>query len=94
MQKKQQLLIKFSNSFNKDRKVAPTAIKIALRDALEIFRESPNNSSLRNHSLEKLGKRYFGLRSINVTDDWRAIYRKKENEIIFIMLNTHIQLYT
>jgi mRNA-degrading endonuclease YafQ of YafQ-DinJ toxin-antitoxin module len=85
--------IELSNSFNVDRKAVPLAIKVAFRDAYELFKEDQNNEILRNHSLIKFGKRYHGLWSIDITDDYRAIYRNEENRIVFIMLRTHQQLY-
>ena len=93
MKNKELVRIEFSNRFNKDRQLAPLVIKIALRDAIELFRDDNENEILRSHSLDKLGKRYYGLWSINITDDWRAIYRKKDNRIIFMMLRTHKKLY-
>lgn len=93
MREKRKLQIEFSNRFNKDRQNAPLDIKISLRESLEIFIENPDDISLHKHSLHKLGKRYYGLWSISVTDDWRAIYRNREGKIIFLMLRTHKKLY-
>jgi addiction module RelE/StbE family toxin len=85
--------IDFTNLFNAQRKEAPLAIKIAFREALEIFLEDPTTEILRNHALDELGKKYFGIWSIDVTDDWRALYRKEGDRIIFVDLGTHDQLY-
>jgi addiction module RelE/StbE family toxin len=85
--------IEFSNRFNKDRKAVPHNIKVALREVLDIFYDDQDSKVLRNHTLAQLGKRYHGLWSINVTDDYRAIYRKEGMNIVFIMLRTHDQLY-
>lgn len=93
MKNNPQARIEFSNRFNQDRKSAPLDIKIAFREAFDIFRDDPTNKILRNHSLDKLGKRYHGLWSIDGTDDWRAIYRKEGNQIVFIMLRMHEMLY-
>ncbi|HVA97099.1 MAG TPA: type II toxin-antitoxin system mRNA interferase toxin, RelE/StbE family [Candidatus Acidoferrales bacterium] len=82
--------IEFSPNFNKKLTLAPLEIKHAFRDALELFRESPHNVSLRNHSLKE---KYAGIQSINVTGDWRALYRIKQNRIIFVELGTHDMLY-
>lgn len=86
--------IEFTNLFNKHRKSAPLDVRVALREALEIFAENPNTDGLSNHSLDRLGKKYFGFWSIDVDDDWRALYRKIDNRIIFIALGTHKQLYS
>ena len=87
---KRTLRIDFSPLFNKQRKVAPVEIKQAFRDVLDLFSENPTHSSLRNHPLS--GK-YAGFRSIDVTGDWRAIYREKEDSIKFIAIGTHEKLY-
>jgi addiction module RelE/StbE family toxin len=91
---KEKIRIDFTNLFNKQREASPLEIKIAFREVLEIFLEDPDNEILRNHALNTLGKKYFGIWSIDVAPDWRALYRKKEDIIIFIELGTHDQLYT
>jgi mRNA-degrading endonuclease YafQ of YafQ-DinJ toxin-antitoxin module len=88
-----QVHIEFSSSFDKDIDKTPLEVQIAFRGIYELFQEDPNNEILRNHSLNKLGKRYHGLWSIDVTDNFRAIYRKEENKTIFIMIRTHERLY-
>ena len=85
--------VDFTNRFNRQREAAPLAIKIAFREALEIFLEDPQNDTLRNHPLNKLGKKYFGIWGIDVTSDWRALYRKEGSRTIFLALGTHEQLY-
>ena len=82
--------VDFTSHFNAQRKKAPLEIKIAFREVLEIFLEDPHNSLLRNHSLRG---RYSGVRSIDVTDDWRALYREEPTRVIFVELGTHSQLY-
>lgn len=85
--------IEFTHLFTQQRKQAPLAIKIALRETLEMFRDDPLHASLRNHALDRLGKTCFGLWSIDVRRDWCAIYRREGEWIIFIALGTHEQLY-
>jgi addiction module RelE/StbE family toxin len=82
--------IEFTLLFNKQRKAAPLKIKQAFRDALDLFAENPNHQALRNHPLT--GK-YAGFRSIDVTGDWRALYRIESERIIFVEIGTHPQLY-
>jgi mRNA-degrading endonuclease YafQ of YafQ-DinJ toxin-antitoxin module len=38
-------------------------------------------------------EKYAGVHSIDVTGDWRALYRKESERILFIDLGTHDQLY-
>jgi addiction module RelE/StbE family toxin len=82
--------VEFSPIFNKKRKAAPLEIKQVFREVLDLFAENPNHPALRNHTLT--GK-YAGFRSIDVTDDWRALYRTENERIIFVDLGTHGELY-
>jgi addiction module RelE/StbE family toxin len=68
----------------------PTEIKIAFREALDLFAENPTHPALRNHPLT--GK-YAGFQSIDVAEDWRALYREEPELIKFVALGTHEQLY-
>ena len=82
--------IDYSKSFDKQLKKAPIKIKIAFRKRLKLFLLNSSSPQLRNHAL--VG-RYLGLRSINVTGDWRAIYKEGKEVTIFLFLGTHSQLY-
>lgn len=66
-------LIKYSKLFNKQRKALSLEIKIAFRDARELFLENPNHSALRNHFLKK---KFAGYKSIDVTGDYRALFKE------------------
>lgn len=56
-----------------------------------LFLKDEFNPVLNNHPLK--GK-YEGYRSINVTGDIRAIYKKiKANEVIFVVIGSHSELY-
>lgn len=94
MQDKSNPLVKYSLVFNKQLKTSPLEIKIAFRQVRELFLEDPNHHSLRNHGLRN---EFTGYRSIDVTADYRAIYRKKgsgKKEVItFYMIGTHEELY-
>ncbi len=82
--------IELSPVFRKLIERAPAEVKLAFREVYKMFSENPNHPALRNHTLS--GK-YAGFRSIDVTDDWRAIYREKPERIKFVALGTHPQLY-
>lgn len=84
--------IDYSKKFIKSLKKAPKKIQLAFRKRLEIFLSDKFNPILNNHALA--GK-YEGLRSINVTGDWRAIFKEYgDGKIIyFITINTHSNLY-
>lgn len=88
------ILIKYTDLFNKQRKSAPFEIKLAFREALELFLEDNDHPNLRNHTLRE---KFAGFRSIDITEDWRALFRIKKNKyqivITFNLLGTHKQLY-
>lgn len=82
--------IEFGPLFNKQRQAAPPEIKVAFLESLQLFRANPIHPALRNHVLKD---KYAGFRSIDVTDDWRALYRIELERIIFVELGTHEELY-
>jgi len=86
--------IDYAKYFIKAFKKVPFSIKIAFRDRLSIFINDPYSPILHNHEL-KGGLQ--GLRSINVTGDWRALYREykesDKNVVVFELIGTHSQLY-
>jgi addiction module RelE/StbE family toxin len=82
--------IEFSTVFNKLLSRAPTEIKIAFREAYDLFSENPSHPALRNHPLTG---EYAAFRSIDVTSDWRALYREESERVIFADLGTHEELY-
>lgn len=84
--------IDYSDGFDKGLKKSPLNIKIAFRKRLVLFSKDKFNSSLNNHPL--VGK-FKGYRSINITGDWRAIFRELEyGEVIYFdTIGTHSQLY-
>ena len=90
MSKSNKKRIEFSPIFTNKLKRIPLEIKIAFRETLEIFLEDQYHLSLRNHILSE---EYAGIRSINVTEDWRALYREETERIIFIDFGTHEELY-
>ncbi len=88
------LHIEYTVLFNKQLKTAPLDIKIAFKESRELFLDNLNHPNLRNHALRE---RYAGYRSIDVTSDWRALFKiktsKTQTVITFYILGTHAQLY-
>lgn len=86
--------VEFRPFFNKQRKKAPLEIKQAFREVLALFLEDSDHKFLRNHPLKK---NLAGYRSIDVTEDYRAVFKirntKTETIIVFHLLGTHAQLY-
>ena len=94
MKNEESLHIKYSQLFKKQLREASINIKVSLREAREMFLYDPNHPALRNHALH--GK-YAGFRSIDVTEDWRALFKIRKSKlktvITFHILGTHDQLY-
>lgn len=90
------LSISYSTTFLKQLKKAPLSVKETFKDRLSLFLQDPFHPFLHNH---KLAGKLMRYRSINITGDWRALFResyqKKSHgkEIIFVLFGTHSQLY-
>lgn len=84
--------IDYSKTFVKDLKKSPLRVKLAFRARLEIYLSDKYHPILNNHSLKGDFREY---RSINITGDWRAIFRELNGGsiIYFDRLGTHSQLY-
>lgn len=81
----------FHSHFIKSYKKLSAKLKSAVDSRLLLFSKDPFLPELHNHSL--IGK-YKGYRSINITGDYRALYKEiAEDEVIFVLLGTHAQLY-
>lgn len=79
-----------SKKFEKMFRKCPQEIKDKFIERLKIFEKNKYNLVLNNHSLTGKLK---GLRSINVSGDYRAIFEEKSEDIIFMAIGTHSQLY-
>lgn len=86
--------IDFTTRFEKQRKAAPLEINRVFRETLALFLEDSYHPSLRNHPLKE---KFAGYRSIDVTKDWRAIFKERKvgntRIIVFHLLGTHAELY-
>ena len=83
--------INFSRTFRKQYNKAPKKIQQSFDKRFKIFIKDSSNLVLNNHSLMGSLK---GLKSINITGDWRAVYSQINSRIIiFEILGTHSQLY-
>ena len=81
----------FHNHFKKAYLKLPERIKKSVESRLMLFSKGSFEISLNDHPL--LGK-YKGYRSINITGNYRAIYKElRGDEVIFVKLGTHSELY-
>jgi addiction module RelE/StbE family toxin len=87
--------IEYTPLFTKQRKAVSVEIKEAFLETLRLYLVAPHHPTLRNHPLR--GK-YAGLRSIDVTEDYRALFREiqtgEQTIIVFHLLGTHEELYS
>ncbi|MCL4353733.1 type II toxin-antitoxin system mRNA interferase toxin, RelE/StbE family [Patescibacteria group bacterium] len=85
---------KLDPNFSKKLKKLNVKIRKSFRKKIFIFIKNPLDPQLNNH---KLREPYKGLRSINITNDYRAIYREiktgEDTIAYFIILGTHKELY-
>lgn len=88
------MIVKYSPAFFKRLKKVDVRIKRKVKEKILLFSRNPNDPYLNNHLLER---EYKGHRSINITSDWRALYREfregKDTVAYFVTLGTHKQLY-
>ncbi len=84
--------VQFSRQFKKQYRKSPKKIQSAFDKRLGLFIKNKNHPTLKNHALT--GK-FRSFRSINVTGNWRAIFRefKRGKHVFFDALGTHSQLY-
>lgn len=87
--------ISYSKQFIKQLRKSPIKIQRSFRKRLELFTENPGHPLLRYHALQGELKEY---RSINISGDWRAIFRidmeKGKLQMRFMDIGTHSQLYS
>lgn len=87
--------ILYGDKFQKQYNKAPKPVRVAFRKRISLFEKDVFHILLHNHQLT--GK-YSGHRSINITGDWRAVYRESIDTLgnaayHFIVFGTHSQLY-
>jgi len=75
-----------------DKKYLKLQVKIRdrFRERRDLFLEAPFHPLLDNHALH--GK-WQGYRSINITDDFRAVFKQENETITFVDIDTHHNLY-
>lgn len=80
----------YHKNFTKRFKKLPAKIKESFYERLILFYQDKHAESLNNHSVDKA---YPGLRSINVTGDYRALFHDSEDAVTFTDIGTHANLY-
>lgn len=86
--------VDYSKDFISKLKKMDIRIRKSFRERIVIFQENPDEPSLKNH---RLRYPYQGLRSIDITNDYRAIYKEmiveEDTVAYFSILGTHNDLY-
>ena len=84
------MILVFHKDFKKKYQKLPPKIVKKLDDRLRIFKEDEFDPVLNNHALK--GK-WLGYRSINVTGDIRAIFKRDSESAVFVTIDKHSNLY-
>lgn len=82
--------ISSNQGFNKDYKKLPKKLQEKFKDRVLLFEKDQYDVILNNHPLKG---EYLGYRSINITGDLRAIYKVSGEDIIFVAIDNHSNLY-
>ena len=80
----------YSKKFDKMFLKCPQEIRDKFIERLGLFKENKYDSTLNNHTLSGKLK---GSRSINVSGDYRVIFKEKPDGILLTTIGTHSQLY-
>ncbi|MBI2019098.1 type II toxin-antitoxin system mRNA interferase toxin, RelE/StbE family [Candidatus Daviesbacteria bacterium] len=84
------MIISKTSAFKKKFQKLSQKIKEKFAERILLFEKDQFDSTLNNHALKGS---YSGYRSINITGDIRAIYKKTNDEAIFIAIDSHSNLY-
>ena len=85
------MIVHLHNGFKKRYKKLKGSEKKRFKERRDLFLVDPLNTILNNHALT--GK-YQGYRSINITGDLRVLYKETgEDEVVFVTVDTHSNLY-
>jgi len=84
------MIIRSHRNFKKQFNKLTESQKRKFRERRDIFLQDEFSPVLNNHALKGV---YQGYRSINVTGNIRAIYRKSSEAILFVAIGSHSKLY-
>lgn len=88
------MTVRYDPEFLQMLKKLDVRIRKNFKASITLFVQDPFNPALRNHALQR---EYADLRSIDVTNDYRALYiekqEKDETVAYFVAIGTHKELY-
>ena len=84
------MIIDYHKDFLKDFKKLTKTTKEKFKERQLLFELNEYDLILNNHTLKG---RWLGYRSINVTGDIRAIFKRDSDSAIFVAIDNHSNLY-
>ena len=88
------MTVRYDPAFLKKLKKLDVRIRKRFKEKIILFSSDPNNLQLNNHPLQR---EYAGVRSIDITNDYRALYTQKdeggETVAYFEDIGIHKELY-
>ena len=84
------MTIDFHKDFTKSFKKLPSKIQKKFQERLILFERDQFNPLLNNHALRG---EYQGYRSSNVAGDMRGIFEKNGEDVVFVKIGSHSELY-
>ncbi len=79
-------------TFDKKYRKLPEKLQLQVEERLIRFKENPSDPQLRHHPLKGKYQNHF---SINITGDYRAIYKVVAQDAVeFVDVDTHGKLYS
>lgn len=84
------MIIRYHRLFEKDFDKLPRNVQLKFYERLDLFVGNKFHPLLNNHSVDRS---YPGCRSINITGDYRAIFKELGDTIFFMRIGTHSELY-
>lgn len=84
------MIIFYHKDFIKSFKKLPSKIKAKFKEKQLLFEEDEFDPILNNHALKG---RWSGYRSINVTGDLRAVFKRNPENVLFVAIDNHSNLY-
>ncbi|MEX1061506.1 MAG: type II toxin-antitoxin system mRNA interferase toxin, RelE/StbE family [Patescibacteria group bacterium] len=84
------MIVRFHRNFEKQYRKLNGNQKNKFQERLKVFLYDEFNPTLNNHPLRG---HYQGYRSINVTGDLRAVYKRLKDAAVFVAIDIHSNLY-
>ena len=88
------MILRYDPEFIDKLKKVDVKIRKSFKNKILVFSDNPDAPELNNHPLRE---EWEGYRSIDVTNDWRAVYTEKVESgritAFFVALGTHRDLY-